>query len=364
MGYHSLQARILAVTCFIAAGYVISKAIQLWNKQVDLEVHGEVKDLHKFIPDNYNKFKETGSVQNRTHHPDTKKVNDTVAKEAAAILKGGYITFRKPAGKKSDRQQVHLYYTSLHQAVKNEPRLQAILQDYGVDEKYLLRRMHEVDPDLVYRTVDWKLELSIAQMAERKLVSLQLLNYCWTIPNFLASIFWIDEVSIWFVDKHATTHVYADAHDQGVHAVIHLKHLKSGQQIKVRCLAAVNALLGPCFLEFTTGTTEIKRLWNRRTEPYKVSYGGGAPQAPESGPTPHLGFKLGVSTMAGHTHLHACLIHNNCWSNGYAYVSVPTKVALGAPCSLNPWGLVFSYKDEAFCAIHEVDAHGIITQQF
>jgi hypothetical protein len=71
------------------------------EKRYKSDVHGEVSDLHHFIKRNATKFLETGSVFNKAHHPDTKKVSDDVAREAATQLKAGYISNRKVTGGKA-----------------------------------------------------------------------------------------------------------------------------------------------------------------------------------------------------------------------------------------------------------------------
>lgn len=48
-------------------------------------------------------------------------------------------------------------------------------------------------------------------------------------------------------------------------------HVGARKKIKVHLLAAVNAMLGPCFLEFTTGTTDIHRNWLPNPSLYGVS---------------------------------------------------------------------------------------------
>ena len=99
-----------------------------------------------------------------------------------------------------------------------------------------------------------------------------MLRYTTTIPHFLDCIWWIDEVVIWFVNNSCKVKVYADAHDQGVLHVVQCKNLTKGEQFKVRALCAVNALLGPCFIEFMTGTDGVVRRHHHPASKYKVGY--------------------------------------------------------------------------------------------
>jgi hypothetical protein len=151
--------------------------------------------------------------------------------------------------------------------------LKSIIKEYHVSPEYLLKRMHDVDPDLKYRSVDYKMDLLDEQQKARKLCAKELLRWLDIVPYFLARVVWIDEVSIWLVSKNINVHVYADAHDEGVKHVVHCAGLRPGTKIKVRCLCAVNYLTGPMFLDFTTGTTDLLRIWAHTEKPYWVSYG-------------------------------------------------------------------------------------------
>lgn len=67
--------------------------------------------------------------------------------------------------------------------------------------------------------------------------------------------------------------MYADAHDANVSEVMHNPGLGPGVKIKVKVFAVVNVLLGPVFLDFTTGTTGLRRRHIHPTEPFRVSQG-------------------------------------------------------------------------------------------
>lgn len=267
-----LLARILAVVCWFQAGKVIGDAIALWHELHDPNKHAAVSNLYSYIPRQVERFLESGCIFDRSHQPATKLVPDDVAREASAQLKRGYFSMRKLPGKKTRREQVHLYYSSIKQACAHNSYLRDVTRNYSVTPEHLLERMHQVDPKLKWRALDYKMELSTQQKQERMKIAGQLLRQHRLDPDFLKSIFWIDEVSIWLVPKDIKVHVYADAHDKGVHAVLTSKHIKSGARIKVRALCVVNALYGPCFCEFTTGTTDIRRMFNHVTEPYKVCF--------------------------------------------------------------------------------------------
>lgn len=265
MGNHPMNLRVLALTCFFLAHSDIHLAIQYYIDGVPKSQYSVVHDVRSFILNNVKKFKETGSLADKPHPPREKKLPDEVALECAKTLKHGYTIYQPDAKEEGVGQLVHQWYTTISQACRENPYLASVCSEYGVSPKALLRRMHQVDPNLVYRSLDFKRELTTEQKHKRQAVATELYNSWCSIPNFLQSIFWIDEVSFWFC-PHYTKHnvkVYCDAHDEEIRHVIHSPLFKSsvkkGEKIQVRALCVVNMLTGPFFLEFTTGTNDIQR---------------------------------------------------------------------------------------------------------
>lgn len=221
MGYYSVTARILAVYCWCIAAGVIGEALTVWNNSYIPEQHGDIKDPRSFIKYNGEKFLETGTTANRSHHPDTKIISDDDARLAARVLKSGYLTWRQPSKPNLPMQLTHVYWTSVRKACAESPLLNSLIKEYHISPDYILKRMHEVDPDLVWRSVDYKVDLLEEQKTARRGCALELLDLLKRVPHFLFRVVWIDEVSIWLVSKDASVHVYADAHDEGVKQVVH-----------------------------------------------------------------------------------------------------------------------------------------------
>ena len=278
MVYHKLSLRALALSCFLLAHADLTLAVQIYNNSVPKEDKETVANVRAFISNNGEKFQETGSVANRPHPPRGNKVPDDVAMECSKAFKKGYSAPQSNITEGGQQQNIHHWYTSIDQACVKDPYLAYVCDHYHVSPKNLLRRMYEVDPNLTRRRLDIKMELTAEQKAARKSVAYDLYQLWLHTENFLQSIFWIDEVTIWFCPhyKHHSIKVYCDAHDTEVDHVIHSPlfktSVKKNEKIVVRALCAVNMLLGPFFLEFTTGTTAIQR---RHIEPsdkvYKVS---------------------------------------------------------------------------------------------
>lgn len=59
----------------------------------------------------------------------------------------------------------------------------------------------------------------------------------------------------------------------------------------------VNDLYGPCFCEFTTGTTDIRRMFNHVTEPYKVCFARAIVLQQQQAYFQGLGFRLVQNPM-------------------------------------------------------------------
>lgn len=269
----NFAARILAVYCWCAAHFEIGVALQLWADNHKPEQYGHIKDPRHFIRFNGNKFLEHGTVGDLPHHPDTHKVPDAIIDQCCEELKGGYTGPHVPAGPGAAAEEMHHFYTSIRQACVKNDYLRDVCRDYKVTPQHLLKRMKKRDRDIKWRAVDYKPELTDAQKAARMHVAQIMLSRHLSDPNFLDSIWWIDEVAIWFLNTSFKVHVYADAHDARVHQVLHCKNMKKGKQYKVRALCAVNAMCGACFIEFMTGTTDVKRRHLLGAGPYMVRYG-------------------------------------------------------------------------------------------
>ena len=252
-------ARVNAVICFFFCKEDIGDAVKHFNAHYNHEPNWVSLAPREFILDNARKFKEYGSIHDRqpTGRPTT--IPDHVVKQCSIALKQGYMVITYLAEQPQQAMLLYRYYTTIKQACTENPLLAQVCEQYQVSPSHLLRRMHHVDPMPRRRTLHYKQELLAAQMAKRSLVAAQLWQSCTANPSQLLYTFWADECSILFVNSDASLKVYCDAHDQNVSLVLPCKHVKSGHQIKVRLLGVVNALLGPFYMEFTTGTTDIQR---------------------------------------------------------------------------------------------------------
>lgn len=195
---------------------------------------------------------------------------------AATYLKTGHWTFI-PATETRKARFEHRYYTSVETACRHCTELMAIRNKYGLNNRAFLRAMYKADPSLLKRTVRVRYSMPKKLKGERRERANVLYNRCVQDPSRLDRTYFIDECGI-IIDNmlRKGAKVYCDAHDEGYKTVIHTEKLETKEQVKLHILAAVNAVHGPVYLEFTTGTTDIQHQYNTlplhpQHGPYKVS---------------------------------------------------------------------------------------------
>lgn len=291
MTYKSDRVRTAALVSYYAAQRSGTNPVQHLRSMLGADEFADIKAPTQFIRDVVAKWQQHGEVANlfstrASSRP--KRVPDDVIRECATIIKAGYhveMMVASGSGQGSGhatKHQVHRYYGSIKEACQKDEFLEGVITKYGVTYDYLRSRLHQVDPLLTLRTVEFKYMLTEGQMLNRRSTAASLLN-AWRIdPLCLLPVWWFDETVMWIVDnENHTRRVWADAHDEGVRVVLSTPHIAAHRSIKVHLIAAVNALLGPVWCDFTTGTTDIVRRTPGLNAPYKV---GGQYQWYPSGP--------------------------------------------------------------------------------
>jgi len=265
-------ARLALGMCYIMSVMYNCHCAQLWPQHEFFTVHnreigytGEWTDaMRKAAQYNGDKLMETGSVLNKTreYKPGPDKITTDEAKLAAFILKSGY-TEQTPLGHGRIKVEHH-YFTTLLQALEKSPHLLSIKIKYGLDHRQFWAAMHKADPTLERHRIHFMRDLDSDAKDKRMKRAKWFLTQHNNITDFLDRMYFIDECAICF--DHETrkgVHVYCDAFDKGYKYVIPYKKANPTQKIKVHILVAVNAVTGAAFLEFTTGTTEISRRYNK-----------------------------------------------------------------------------------------------------
>jgi hypothetical protein len=250
-----------------------------------LEVH--MRDVNKQLPDDqqqfinshdYNylrtwwgHFVENGTVGDAHRDGRARKCNREDALEAAQICKDGKLVEEKVKGQ-TVAHRVH--FTSLAEAIQESDRMKQIMHNNDMHfAEQLLHAMHDADPSLVRRKLFFKHDFTVQELQQR----VEYAKYCLRVdeewPAFLAHTIYIDESSF-RVDKYTESDVWVwcDKHDLNFSDVVPRQLKKGNKSVTVKFIVAVTAHPafarkgGVVYMEFTTGTTKIKRHINTRLD--------------------------------------------------------------------------------------------------
>lgn len=233
------------------------------------------QDLNSFCMTHYNNFKQYGTVATRKHKGRPPKVPDDVALKASETFKAGKVIKAYPSAEAKKKVDVHVWWTSIKVACQENDYLGGLCVKYNIRPKQLLKRMKAVDPNLVRRRIDVKMDLTDQQKAKRKAAAKRLYKLFQDEPDVLSRIYFVDECKIWMSNlAGGAIKVYCDAHDANVHAVLPCKWMRKGQDnkpVKLHFVCAVNAVHGAVYCKFTTGTTDNIDHVGNPNAPYYVS---------------------------------------------------------------------------------------------
>jgi len=214
-------------------------------------------------------FKAKGTVEDAPRSGRPPKIPDAAARQAATIISQGYTVQR------ALRQQLvteHKYFSSVPEAVAHNATLQGILEQYHATPDQLLNALHRAAPELVHRKVIFRHQLTQAEKAKRQRVASQLLLRHQNEPNLLQQMVFIDEASLQTHGlKHDRISVWVNSTDPAFRDY-HGVPGQSWSPVKVHVIAAVTshpafrAAGGLVYVDFTSGTTAIRRRENRRLD--------------------------------------------------------------------------------------------------
>jgi hypothetical protein len=262
------QARVVALDCWVSAlqnqgdmGDAIRLFEERWNTAARKKAGTAILAAEHYVPYQVHKLYEHGTLLDTHDQPHPKKMPDAKVKEAADILAAGYTL---PCSDDSTGVlylwDEHRHFTSIREALLYSQPLSDLLTEYDATPRYLLDRMHEVCPDLVYSALPLKMELTPLQKLARAEHAAWMLEQLERDPLFLHKIIWGDE-----------TRIYVGKEINGKLKVYHYTGQTAGMppgecsllnrenMIRLDVLLFVNAELGCCHAEFTTGTTDIRK---------------------------------------------------------------------------------------------------------
>lgn len=217
----------------------------------------------------YERFTTTGQLADAPRSGRPPLIPNAEAFEAASILVAGYIIEKNVAGRAVTE---HKYYSSVPEAVAHNASLKGIMDKYHASPEQLLAAMRRVEPGLMHRRVSFRHMLSAAEKAKRRTVCLDLLSRYHADPTLLQRMVFIDETTIQTHGlKKDHVNVWVNSSDTGFRD-FHGVPGKAWHPVKVHVIAAVSAhpryesTGGLVYVDFTTGTTDIKRRYNKRLD--------------------------------------------------------------------------------------------------
>lgn len=250
--------------------------MDLYNTWLSAIGHTPSTAPDKFLLRNFYKFLQTGSIKDKPRSGRPHKLPDAVAKQASELIKKGYMVPTETSSTAKQPPSCRKYYTSIRQACENDEHLGDILTKYDMTPSELLVRLHAVDPYLKFMKLHYKRELSPEEKEKRMKFARAQLKKIMANPKHLLRVFYMDEASVLFVTgMDPNIKVWADVHDKEVQQVLHIPNLPKSKPFKVHFVVVVNPVLGPVFMEMTSGTTDIVREHNKKQGAYMVSSGLG-----------------------------------------------------------------------------------------
>lgn len=167
------------------------------------------------------------------------------------------------------------YYTTVRQATLESEIVRGVVEKYKCTPHQLYHAMMRADPSLGRRSFCLKFRLSPDQKLARKTFAKELLAE-WDIAQallarILARIVQCDEGRwTYSVLDHKRQKAYVDLNNLPLYDYVTLPTIQGQQQAVVHFFVCVSGhpkfaeFNGMVYYEFTTGTSHIRRLWNRR----------------------------------------------------------------------------------------------------
>lgn len=145
--------RVAAVICVIMAQAVDGKPTKFFKDKYPEYAKTVREDHGSFLKRRHNNFMKNGTVADSKRRGRPPNVPKWVAVRASEIFKQGYIVYARTTASAKTESPVHLWWTSIDAACKQNTTLRDICQVCSVSPKTLLKHMKEHDPNLVRRRI-------------------------------------------------------------------------------------------------------------------------------------------------------------------------------------------------------------------
>ena len=213
--------------------------------------------VHEFIALWGRQFQACGSVADRPHIGRPGALPDETALRMVAELLAGYpkdvlIESGPPGRGVRHYERRQYYYRSIAEARTLNVFIRETMSAYGITDSALLRTLRRVCPGLKRRHLHPKRALTAENVAARVALCERLLSMEGAMLHYLCRVCWIDSKTIYICPKEVWVYAPPDA---DMTAVDPRLPPRASAMKKVNYYCAVNAVLGPVWMEFVTGTT-------------------------------------------------------------------------------------------------------------
>ena len=176
------------------------------------------------------------------------------AKECVAVLLAGYKeVVQVENGEMVREEERQKYFRSIPDALARSYFLREKMEKYNITPGTFLRNLQHAAPGLRKRHFNPRRTLTPPVMAARVALCSKLLAMRGDeLTRFLSRVFWIDSKTFYIEPTSIAVYAPADANMTVVDE--RMPHSKRELK-KIVYYAVVNALLGPVYIEYMTGTT-------------------------------------------------------------------------------------------------------------
>lgn len=284
-----LQTRRLAVECYFEAKRDMAGATALFNKKIREHLANKVSYVHRYIMYQLNKWTQQSGVHDRPKPEIVSAsqliVDDEVARQFAYKLAHGHaVHIAVDVNGQLVESYEHRQFYTLDEAVEQDAYIRMVVES-GVNVRSLMRRAHELDPQLGWFWQHIREPKTAAQLAERKKYSNDQLQRVRGIPNYLLDTFWMDEIRIYIAqERSGKVRVWGHRRELNQQPPTVCPLLDSGRQLVLNLMIVSNARYGIIWCDTLTGTSwldgeqwKIEQLAQgfirqRDGNYYKVSY--------------------------------------------------------------------------------------------
>lgn len=254
-----LKNRLTAAQAYYTADGDIGEAVPIFDILRQRRRLPVIADPYHYIHYQVDKFEKYFTLWDVKERPRTKKVPDEAVQHAADILAAGYEQqLYTVIGGEMHVWDEPRHFTSFKQACMLSAPLRDMVEQYDVTPRHMLRRIHEVAPQLAFSGLPMKIELTPENMLARAEYAEWQYQRLLAEPLYLYKILWGDETRIYLGrDLHGKLKVYHYPGCYDGQPPLSNPMLNRENTIRLDVSLFVDAYRGCSHVEVLTGTTNL-----------------------------------------------------------------------------------------------------------